>query len=142
MHKTRLFLPPISSYSPGSYDLLHPRLRFVSLPRESVKTTYDFEGLTLPTLKLASVQAGKDLIVEADRIVIPVHELQLVHIQDKFLHAYIYPEEFSLPLLAQQSLRYSTNHSVEYASRTDFMVLGPLLYQMHTMAFISNWGWE
>ncbi|KAF8899909.1 IucC family-domain-containing protein [Gymnopilus junonius] len=105
MHKTRCFLPPLPDYPPSSYDLLHPRLRFISVPRESVKTTYDFEGLTLPILKLASSKAGKDLTVKADQIVIPVHELQLVHIQDKFPDAYIYPDEFGLPLLAQQSLR-------------------------------------
>ncbi|KAH9481478.1 NRPS-independent siderophore synthetase rfs [Psilocybe cubensis] len=105
MHKTRRFLPPLKDYSPGSYDLLHPRLRFVSIPRENLKVTYDFEGLTLPVLKLASQRAGKDLSVEEHCIAIPVHELQIAHIRDKFPEAYIYPEEFSLPLLAQQSLR-------------------------------------
>ncbi|KAF8972124.1 IucC family-domain-containing protein [Flammula alnicola] len=105
MHKTRRFLPPLPDYSPGLYDLLHPHLRFVSVPRDNLKITYDFEGLTAPVLKAASVHAGKTLVVEDDRIVIPVHELQLVHIQQKFPEAHIYPEEFSLPLLAQQSLR-------------------------------------
>ncbi|PPQ77137.1 hypothetical protein CVT25_010831 [Psilocybe cyanescens] len=105
MHKTRRFLPPLEDYSPSSYDLLHPKLRFVSLPREKVNVTYDFEGLTLPVLKLASLRAGKDLTVEEKRIAIPVHELQVTHVQHKFPEAYIYPEEFNLPLLAQQSLR-------------------------------------
>lgn len=109
MHKTRRFLPPLQDYSPGSYDLLHPRLRFVSIPRSNAKVTYDFQGLTSPVLEIASSRAGKALVVEEDRIVIPVHELQVVHIQDKFPDAYIYPEEFSIPLLAQQSLRY-INH--------------------------------
>lgn len=109
MHKTRRFLPPLEDYSPSSYDLLHPKLRFVSLPREKVNVTYDFEGLTLPVLKLASLRAGKDLTVEEKRIAIPVHELQVTHVQHKFPEAYIYPEEFNLPLLAQQSLRYIIN---------------------------------
>ncbi|KDR79021.1 hypothetical protein GALMADRAFT_64371 [Galerina marginata CBS 339.88] len=105
MHKTRRFLPPLPDFAPGSYDLLHPRLRFISIPREDIKTTYDFEGLTSPLLKFASIYAGKDLVVEPNRVAIPVHELQVFHIQDKFPEAYTYPEEFYLPLLAQQSLR-------------------------------------
>jgi len=105
MHKTRYFLPPLPNYAPGSFDLLHPRLRFVSVPRSNLKITYDFEALTSPILKMASSRAGKDLQVDEDRVVIPVHELQVVHIQDKFPDAHIYPEEYYLPLLAQQSLR-------------------------------------
>lgn len=120
MHKTRRFLPPLEDYSPGSYDLLHPRLRFVSLPRENLKVTYDFEDLTLPVLKLASLRAGKDLRVEENRIAIPVHELQVAHVQDKFPEAYIYPEEFNLPLLAQQSLRYIVDCQWSY-KQTDLL---------------------
>ncbi|KAF4613555.1 hypothetical protein D9613_007629 [Agrocybe pediades] len=105
MHKTRYFLPPLPDYAPGSFDLLHPRLRFISVPRNNLKITYDFEALTRPVLKMASSKAGKDLHVDEDRVIIPVHELQVPHIQDKFSDAHIYPEEYNLPLLAQQSLR-------------------------------------
>lgn len=105
MHKTRWFLPPLPDYAPGQYDLLHPRLRFVSVPRDNLKITHDFEGLTLPVLKAASANAGKELVVREGRVVIPIHELQVVHIEHKFPDAQIYPEEYSLPILAQQSLR-------------------------------------
>lgn len=107
MHKTRRFLPPLPDYAPGLYDLLHPKLRFVSIPRTNLKLTYDFEELIKPLLQEASLRCSKGLFIEDDRVVIPVHELQLVHIQDKFPDALVYSDEYSLPLLAQQSLRYS-----------------------------------
>jgi hypothetical protein len=52
-----------------------------------------------------SKKAGRPLIVREGYVGIPVHELQVTHIQDKFSEAEIYPIEFSLPLLAQQSIR-------------------------------------
>lgn len=39
-------------------------------------------------------------------MIIPIHELQVPHILDKFKEATIYPEEFSVRALAQQSIRY------------------------------------
>ncbi|KAJ3997600.1 IucC family-domain-containing protein [Lentinula boryana] len=106
MHKTRAFLPPMQDISPGSYDLYHPNLRFVALPKSSLKITYDFEQLTEPLRQAVAQAVGKEkLDVPADHLVIPVHELQVAHIQDKFKEAVIYPPEFSLPLLAQQSIR-------------------------------------
>lgn len=106
MHKMRYFLPPLPDYSPGVYDLYHPTLRVIAIPRENLNITYDFETYTHPIIAAVSRCAGRELDVADGYVVIPVHELQLVHIQDKFKEAVIYPEEFSLPLLAQQSIRY------------------------------------
>ena len=105
MHKTRRFLPPLPDHDPGTYDLLHPNLRFISVPCEEAKITFDFRSLTSPLLQAAATRAGKSLVVQEGHIVIPVHEIQVAHIMDKFPNAIIYPEEFRLPLLAQQSLR-------------------------------------
>ncbi|KAL0581468.1 hypothetical protein V5O48_000622 [Marasmius crinis-equi] len=105
MHKTRMFLPPMTNVAPGSYDLYHAKLRFVSLPATSLKVTYDFVGLTKPLLDAACEAAGEKLCVPAGHIVVPVHELQVAHIQDKFKEAIIYPSSFSIPFLAQQSVR-------------------------------------
>ncbi|KAF9000708.1 IucC family-domain-containing protein [Cyathus striatus] len=105
MFKTRRFLPPIPDMSPGEYDLYHPILRFVSFPKEQLKVTYDFEVLTQPLLNYASRQAGKELVKEENHLIVPVHELQLYHIQGKFPEARIYPAEFNVPLSAQQSIR-------------------------------------
>jgi hypothetical protein len=107
MHQLRGFVPPIPDYAPGEYDFSRPKLRFVSFGREELKLTYDFENLVSPLLKAAEARAGRPFgKVENAQIIIPVHELQVYHIREKFGTAIIYPEEFSLPLLAQQSLRY------------------------------------
>ncbi|KAF5371849.1 hypothetical protein D9615_009540 [Tricholomella constricta] len=105
MHKTRYFLPPLPDFSPGAFDLYHPRLRLVALPRKSLHITYDFETYTQPIIAAMSKNAGRQLRLREGFVAIPVHELQVVHIQDKFKEAEIFSQEFSLSLLAQQSIR-------------------------------------
>ena len=105
MHKLRRFLPPLPDYTPGTYNLLQPNLRFVSVPRTDTKITDDFENFISLLVKTASARAGKPLVVEEDRVLIPVHELQTMHIKEKIPAAKIYPTEYSIPLWAQQSLR-------------------------------------
>src|SRR6266404_4652629 len=106
MHKTRYFLPPMPSLTPGNYDLYFPRLRLAILPRANLHVTGDFEGLLQPVLEGARKNAGRDLNVPENHIVVPVHELQLSHILDKFKEATVFPKEFSIPARAQQSIRY------------------------------------
>lgn len=105
MHKTRRFLPPIPEFTPGSYDLYHPKLQFIAMPRNSLKITYNFEELLNPVLQAASRRAGRPMEVPPGYVVIPVHELQLYHVREKFPEAYIFPSDYQLPLLAQQSIR-------------------------------------
>jgi len=76
------------------------------VPRKNLHITYDFEKHPQPLLDAMSKNAGRPVLTTDGHVVIPVHELQLVLIQDKFKEAVVYPEEFSLPLLAQQSIRY------------------------------------
>ncbi|KAF9524859.1 IucC family-domain-containing protein [Crepidotus variabilis] len=108
MHKLRRFLPPLPDYQPGEYDFLNPTLRFISVPREELKITNDFEQLLVPLIQRASEAAGKSLDVPEGHVTVPVHDIQVGHIRDKFANAVIYPEEFSLSLRAQQSLRSVT----------------------------------
>lgn len=105
MYKTRRFLPPIPDFAPGSYDLYHPKLRFIAMPRDSLKITYNFEELLAPLLQAASRTAGRQMEVPPDSVVVPVHELQLYHIREKFPEVHVFPAEYHLPLLAQQSIR-------------------------------------
>ncbi|KAG5652765.1 hypothetical protein H0H81_003703 [Sphagnurus paluster] len=105
MHKTRYFLPPLPDFAPGSVDLYHPKLRLVAIPRRNLHIAYDFETNTQPILAAMSKSAGRELIVKEEYVAVPVHGLQIFHIQHKFKDAEIYPEEFSLSLLAQQSIR-------------------------------------
>jgi len=106
IHKTDRFLPPMPSLAPGSYyDLYSPRLRLAALPLGNLHVTGDFEALTKPILDAAERNAGKNLKVPEEYIVVPVHELQIPHILDKFKEAIVYEEEFSVPARAQQSIR-------------------------------------
>ncbi|THU85116.1 hypothetical protein K435DRAFT_732522 [Dendrothele bispora CBS 962.96] len=119
MHKTRMYLPPMREITPGSYDLYHPLLRFIAVPKSNLNITYDFEGLTAPLREAAAKTAGKELEIPENHLVVPVHELQIAHIEDKFKDAVIYPPEFNVPILAQQSIRsvivpnVYTNHSLK-----------------------------
>jgi siderophore synthetase component len=81
-------------------------LRFVEFPRESLHITGDFEALTRPILDTATRNAGRALDVPQDHIIMPIHELQIPHILDKFKEATVYPEDFSVQAHAQQSIRY------------------------------------
>lgn len=107
MHKTRHFLPPIREITPGSYDLYHPRVRLVAVPKEKLSVTYDFEKDTRAILEAASTNAGEQLVVPEGFIVVPVHELQVAHVREKFQDVQVYPSKFSVPASAQQSIRYA-----------------------------------
>ena len=98
-------MPPIPDFPPGRYDLQHPKLRFIAVPRESLKVTYNFEELLAPVLLAASKAAGRTMEIPSDHVVVPVHELQVYHIKDKFPDVLVLSKDFELPLLAQQSLR-------------------------------------
>jgi len=91
--------------TPGSYDLYHPLLRFIAVPKNNLNVTYDFEGFTAPLREAAAKTAGKALDIPENHLVVPVHELQVAHIEAKFPEAIIYPPEFNVPILAQQSIR-------------------------------------
>lgn len=113
MHKTRRFLPPMEDIQPGGYDLYHPKIRLVALPRGKLNVTYDFEGLTEAVRNAASKNAEEALVIPEGHVVIPVHELQVAHIEDKFKEAHIYPPQFYVSALAQQSIRYnSLTHAI------------------------------
>ncbi|GAW02599.1 hypothetical protein LENED_004262 [Lentinula edodes] len=120
MHKTRMFLPPMRDITDDdTYDLYNPQLRFIALPKSSLHITYDFEELTEPlrqTAAQAAAAAASDQVqkfltptgemsIPPSHLVIPIHELQIPHIEEKFPDALIYPEQFKLPLQAQQSIR-------------------------------------
>ena len=105
MHRLRSFVPPIPDYAPGEYDLYHVKLRFVSVPKSQLKITSDFEKYVKPIIDAASRHASRQLQIQADHLIIPVHELQIAHIQDKFPDVEILPTEFAVSANAQQSIR-------------------------------------
>jgi hypothetical protein len=82
-----------------------------------LKIVYNFEELLLPVISAVSAHAGKELIVQDGHVIVPVHELQVFNFQDKFPEAFIYPEDFSLPMSAQLSLRWLSTYRIIRAYR-------------------------
>jgi siderophore synthetase component len=70
-----------------------------------------------PILEATIRNAGKTLDVSQDHVIVPIHELQVPHILDKFKEATIYPEEFNVLARAQQSIRYLPASRGLYISR-------------------------
>lgn len=105
MHKTRHFLPPIPPITPGTYDLYNPSIHLIVLPKASLKITGSFADLTKAIREGAEKRAGRTIVLGDDEVVMPVHELQVWHIGEKFPEARILEKEFSVPARAQQSIR-------------------------------------
>jgi siderophore synthetase component len=105
MHRARRTIPPLPSLSPGQYDFYQPRVRFVSIPRTCLSIQGHFEELLAPLLKYAAKNAAKPLKVPQDRMLFPVHELQIPNIIAKFPHVSTMPLEFSVLAPAQASIR-------------------------------------
>ncbi len=112
----RCFLPPMPDYAPGTCDLYHVKLRLVSAPKSQLKITNNFEKYVDPIIKTASLNAGTELKVAADHLILPVHEIQIAHIQDKFPDIEVLPSEFAAPALAQLSIRYALYACCEFIS--------------------------
>ncbi|PFH53186.1 hypothetical protein AMATHDRAFT_55679 [Amanita thiersii Skay4041] len=105
VHKMRSFLPPIPDYTPGSYNLYAPLLRFIAVPRDQLIITYDFERYIKPLLEEASCHVGQPPKIPNDYVIIPVHEVQVANIQQKFPEVEILPNKYHAPMLAQQGIR-------------------------------------
>ena len=79
MHKLRMSYPPMPPIIPGMVELDNPRIRLVSFPRQAIHLRGDFE---------AEVCGLVDYILgdtrEPDVVYLPVHELQLQTLLEKF----------------------------------------------------------
>ena len=105
MHRLRYFVPPLPDYAPGTYDLNHVKLRFVSVSKSQLIVSNDFEKYIKPVVEAASRHTSTQLKVPADHLILPVHELQITHIQDKLPDIEVLPSEFMVSAHAQQSIR-------------------------------------
>ena len=99
-----MFLPPIPNYGPGDYDLYNPQIRLAAVPAQDLHITGDFDSLVAPIVNYATRKAGRKPDVPADRVLIPVHELQ-VHQILKIPNVQVLSSDFALPAQAQQSIR-------------------------------------
>jgi hypothetical protein len=65
-----------------------------------------FEGEIRRITELAIHHSGMPLPQRDGRVVVPVYDLQIANIRDKFPNVEILDEEFSVPSLGQASIRY------------------------------------
>jgi hypothetical protein len=108
MHKARKSFPPMPPLNPGSYDLDHPAVRLVGIPRESAILRGEYEELSAPLVNALMDAGGNHRNIRAqyqNYVFIAIHELQLPNIQEKFKDAVIFSKEHQLNVEALASLR-------------------------------------
>ncbi|GAA5796125.1 IucC family-domain-containing protein [Helicostylum pulchrum] len=110
MHKARKSYPPMAALYPGSYDLEHPKVRLVGIPRSSATVRGDYENLSVKLVD-ALLSAGGSCNVQElrskynDHVFIAIHELQLPNVEQKFDDLVIFPAQHSIHVEALASLR-------------------------------------
>lgn len=109
MHKARKSFPPMPPLSPGSYDLDHPRVRLVAIPRESAVVRGNYEELSkalVDELLAAGGGNAEELRNKYNNhVFIAIHELQIPNVEEKFKDTIIFPEQHCIPVEALASLR-------------------------------------
>ena len=109
MHKARKSFPPMPPLTPGSYDLDHPRVRLVGIPKESAVLRGPYEELSTGLVD-ALLAAGGGNVEElrkeySNYVFIAIHELQIPNVEQKFKDTVIFPEQHMIPVEALASLR-------------------------------------
>jgi hypothetical protein len=105
MHKARRAVLPITPIQPGDYDWQHPLIYFCAIPRDSLHMQGAWDDHLAPLCEAADIKAKMPIGILERYTIIPLHPLQVANVQEKFPEAYIFPEEYHVEALAQQSLR-------------------------------------
>ncbi|EJU04764.1 hypothetical protein DACRYDRAFT_75668 [Dacryopinax primogenitus] len=105
MNKARKSLPPMPVITPGSYDFLNPTIRIMRVPRRNLKLRGEFENIFEPMVQAAEKNAGQTLTRTSNFVLMPVHELQLPNIKEKFPENEVLGEEFSVKAESLTSTR-------------------------------------
>jgi len=106
MHRARHAVPPLPHQDPRSRDWKHPRIRFAFVRRSRLDVLGPFESGIRPITELAIRASGSPLPERDGCVVVPVYDLQVANIRAKFPDVVILDEGFSIPSLAQASIRY------------------------------------
>lgn len=110
MHKARKSYPPMPPLYPGSYDLDHPMVRLVGIPRSSAVLRGDYENLSQGLVNaLFAAGGGEETETLRNKynnhVFIAIHELQLPNLEERFKDLVVFPSQFSIPVEALASLR-------------------------------------
>src|SRR5579863_3905322 len=106
MHRARHAVPPLPHQDPQSRDWKNPRIRFAFVQRSRLDTLGPFESELRPITKLATGASGRPLPERDGCVIVPIYDLQVANIRAKFPDVEVLDEEFSVPSLAQASIRY------------------------------------
>jgi hypothetical protein len=106
MHRARHAIPPLSCQDPQIRDWKCPRIRFAVVSRPMLDIVGPFEGEIRPITELVARASGMPLPQRDGCVIVPVYDLQIVNIRDKFPDVEILGEKFSIPSLSQASIRY------------------------------------
>ncbi|GJJ10653.1 hypothetical protein Clacol_004880 [Clathrus columnatus] len=105
MHKMRRTLPPINEIAPGEFNWQEPHVRMVVVPRHRLNIQGPWDDYITPFIKKVRNIGENPLAILPTEVLVPVHELQIMNILEKFPEARVLPEEYSFVAFAQQSLR-------------------------------------
>ncbi|KAA1467571.1 hypothetical protein DENSPDRAFT_769364 [Dentipellis sp. KUC8613] len=106
MHRARCTLPPLPSIDPETRDWYRTRIRFVRLRRQSLDTLGEFEEQVLELARIAAQKCGRPVPeVSAESTLMPVYDLQIANIREKFPDAEVLDEDLFVGALGQASIR-------------------------------------
>ncbi len=106
MHRSRHAVSPLPCQDPQNRDWKHPRIRFAAVSRSSLDIVGPFEREIRPITELVERASGMPLPRRDGFVIVPVYDLQIANLRDKFPNVEILDEKFSIPSLSQASIRY------------------------------------
>ena len=106
MHRARHAIPPLSCQDPQNRDWKHPRIRFAVVSRSTLDIVGPFEREIRPITELVARASGMPLPRRDGCVIVPVYDLQIANLRDKFPNVEILDEKFGIPSLGQASIRY------------------------------------
>ncbi|KAI0031193.1 IucC family-domain-containing protein [Vararia minispora EC-137] len=109
MHRARRALPPLPDMTPETRDWYRPHVRFATIDRSRLDILGPFEDHIRELAQAAAAAHGKQLPdIDPGRVIMPVYDLQICNLQEKFTGVTILDAEISLKARAQASLRTVT----------------------------------
>jgi hypothetical protein len=107
MHRARRTMPPLAPATLMTRDWHHPRIRFAVIERSRLDILGAFEDHVRRLAEAAAAKCGKQLPdIGSCHVVMPVYDLQIANLKEKFTGVMILDEDISLGAQAQASLRY------------------------------------
>ncbi|KAH9957404.1 hypothetical protein BC827DRAFT_1371238 [Russula dissimulans] len=105
MHRARHAIPPLPHQDPQNRDWKYPRVRFAFVSRSRLDIVGPFEREICPVIEFATRASGVPFPRRDGYVIVPVYDLQIANLHEKFPDVEILDEKFSIPSLAQASIR-------------------------------------